>query len=231
MARFARRLACPTKIRHWIERFAIEHINSAAGATKKAGRILTEIQNELKSTLEKVINFVKRLAILATNPKNSEAEKVEEVGKAWSTLKMFLSLSEEKASANQLIKGRVESTTIDLRDVIMDFASAKDVTEVPKLSDKWCSSNNEETQSFWKVQLAEKLPSKDVNILKDLVYDQIILNVKQVPLFEHEIEREFAEDYIMVQKLRELEDVITTQYTNCRLVLYFSQEGAITSLR
>jgi len=79
IARYARRLACPTRIRWKIQSFTTEHLLSAAAAAAKnrQGDVVTAVKNELGSILTLLPNAIKRLASLTNTSEAREEEEFE----------------------------------------------------------------------------------------------------------------------------------------------------------
>ena len=127
--------------------------------------------------------------------------------------------------AHQLNESRDYSTATILENEIGKLISAKDEKEARAL---W-----NQGYSFWEAQHAANLSNEVINDnLKVRAYKAIIPSLleKNGSIFKDKHEREYAEDFIELEKNDKNRDK-TKQYKECVLVLYFSDDEEVKILR
>ena len=142
---------------------------------------------------------------LETVPKSNETV----FAKVWSTLKEFVPQKESlRLAENQKRVG----------NALVRLAYAKSA---------------EEGLNFWRDQcLDEEISGLNNKTLQYLLYDKMILDIPEY--FKQNKEREFAEDYIEIEKIPPISGesrFLTEKHRDCKMVIYFSDHGKIKALR
>lgn len=204
MEEFAKKLWCPIKICDEIEYFPITYLPSVQYVRDQVIDVKKVINNKFDKLFSNMLECVENLKSVANSNKEEES-----FAKVWSMLKEFV--PQEKSL-------RLPENQMQVGNAIVQLAYAKSA---------------QEAQTFWRDQcLEEKMSGLNEETLKYLLYEKMILNIPKY--FKKNKEREFAEDYIEVERIPLIfgkNRFLTEKHRDCKMVLYFSDDGKIKTLR
>jgi len=230
--KYARALACPTKIRRSIERFAVEHLQSPSHSVKRQGEIHTRIESNFNFILNQLKNNVLRLKSLSK--KNNKTVIETEFPKACLELKQNVpdSIKDVKVE-QQLLHIQNESAIPKMfLHSLRELAGLENVTAARILWEEQCSSKNK-PESIWNGTSRNYLNLVEMAVLEYLSYDKILSDMrKDARNFNTLSEEEYLRDTILRMKFfGKSKDIITDKYKKCQTVIYFSDDEEIKSIR
>lgn len=228
--KFSRRLMCPTKLRHTMKRFGVEHLQQSTTQLKRRGEIDTIISNGLSTTRGHMKNQLLHLRSLVGKEQN-EIDK--EFQKAWSMFKTSLPDVEDENYIRQL-SGNKETPKLSsnicetIKEALHEFIAEETVDEAQKIWKKQNSSSGAD-ELLWKGNGNDLYMEVSV-VLDALSIDRSFRRLKEYKWLSI-YEKLYALDTLLIKKFFSGSVIDTDEYKKCKTVLYFAFDSEIDEIK
>ena len=226
--KLVRQLACPTKIRFWIEQYDKDFLNDPGKYERKSQAIEKKMKDAEVGAVKNIERAVKRLNATLRSKKSMKGFE-----EAWEMLKKNVPTTELVLEINKKIDAVPLTRLIrGLGHALLELCDVNDVFQAQKIWEAQCYAP---TERIWNV-LPGEFTSTDTFAIQDLAYMHILspFTHQHSKEFETEHDQEFARDYILSERYMGKEFIIRAEnlyYRKCRRVVYFSHDPEIGSLR